>query len=96
MTNLWPSVARVTITGRPFDAEEAKSPTEALRAMTINATHASKRGVEEGSIEIGKRTNFVALEGDPVQCSVDDMPNITAEQIFIDGTLAYDRQARSR
>ncbi|GAB3200211.1 amidohydrolase [Nocardioides hungaricus] len=91
MRVVWAAVTRATASGRTFDVEEAVTPAQALRAITINPAHASKRGDEEGSIEVGKRANFVVLDQDPIDCPTDRIPDIRVEQTYVDGARVYER-----
>ena len=86
---LWAAVARQASDGGTFDAGEAITPAEGLRAMTINPAHASSRASEEGSIEVGKRANFAVLDRDILTCATDDIRSTEVHMTFVDG---YSRQ----
>lgn len=91
MKIMWSSVARLTAAGRPFDADEGVTPSQALRAMTINSAHASKRADEEGSIEAGKKANFVVLDADPITCPTAEIEHITVLRTYVDGVAIFQR-----
>jgi len=54
--------------------EAGLSPIDAIQAATINAAEALKKQNEFGSIEIGKKANFVVVQGDPSQ-NINDISN---------------------
>lgn len=82
---LWSAVSRTASDGSTFDASEAITPAEGLRAMTINAAHASSRSDEEGSIEVGKRANFAVLDRDIITCGTDEIRSTRVDMTFVDG-----------
>jgi len=88
------AVTRRTHAGAEVDPQEAITSSEALRAYTINAAHASGRGAEEGSIEAGKRANLLVLDRDVVDCPVDDIHSMQVDRTYVDGRLIHDRSNR--
>lgn len=54
--------------------EAGLSPMDAIQAATINAAEALNKKDEFGSIEIGKKANFVVVQGDPSQ-NISDISN---------------------
>jgi predicted amidohydrolase YtcJ len=88
---MWAAITRATAQGGQVDPEEAITAAEALRLYTINAAHASGRADEEGSIEVGKRANFVVLDRDIVACATDEIRATQVDSTFVDGALVYQR-----
>lgn len=86
---MWTAVARETMAGAPLEPDEAVTADEALRMYTINAAHASGRGSEEGSIEVGKRANFLVLDRDPVLCPTSELRKLQVERTYVDGVLRH-------
>jgi predicted amidohydrolase YtcJ len=86
---MWSAVTRTHYTHGPLDPEEAITPEEALRAYTINPALASGRADEEGSIEVGKRANFLVLDRDPLAIPVDEIRHLRVERTYVDGALVY-------
>ena len=86
---MWSAVTRTTVGGTPVDPDEAITAAEALHLYTINAAAASGREHEEGSIEVGKRSNILVLDRDPVTCSTDDLRGLSVDRTYVDGTLAH-------
>ena len=58
-------VNRRTASGAPFNAAEAITADEALRAYTWGSAYASKAEHVKGSIEPGKLADFTVLSEDP-------------------------------
>ena len=67
----WCAVNRVTASGRVLGAAERISVEEALRAVTLGPAYTLYMDDEIGSIEVGKKADFVVLEEDPL--AVDPM-----------------------
>lgn len=85
------AVARKDIEDYPeggFQMQDALSREETLRGMTIWAAHSNFEEGEKGSIEVGKLADFVILSDDIMKVAVSEIPNITAEQVFISGRIA--------
>ena len=61
----WTAVTRRTAEGNVLGESEAISVDDALRAVTIQAARALRMEEELGSIEVGKRADFVILDEDP-------------------------------
>ena len=67
----WCAVNRQTMSGRTLGAAQCIDVEEALFAITMGAAYTLKLDSEIGSIETGKRADFVALGDDPL--AVDPM-----------------------
>ena len=63
----WCAVNRRSATGRVLGEGERIRVDAALRAVTLGAAYTLKLDHEIGSIEPGKRADFVVLEEDPTQ-----------------------------
>ena len=68
---MWCAVNRVTASGEVLGADERIGVERALRAVTVDAAHQLRMDHEIGTIEAGKRADFVALADDPL--AVDPM-----------------------
>jgi len=71
-----------------FQVQEALSRKEALRGMTIWAAYSNFEEHEKGSIEVGKFADFVICSDDLMQVPVREVPNISADLTYIDGSVA--------
>ncbi|MFT4568425.1 MAG: putative amidohydrolase YtcJ [Saprospiraceae bacterium] len=63
---MWVAVNRKTMDGQTFGAELRVSPWEALKAVTINAAYHLNQEDIIGSIQAGKKADFVILEENPL------------------------------
>ncbi len=62
---VWSTVNRVSTGGQVIGAEQRLAPTEALRAVTIDAAWQLRHEGDRGSIEPGKLADLVVLSADP-------------------------------
>jgi predicted amidohydrolase YtcJ len=82
------AVARQDLESYPeggFQMEDALSREETLKGMTIWAAYSNFEENEKGSIEVGKKADFVILSDDIMEVPVAQIPNLTAEQVFVGG-----------
>ena len=82
-------VNRRTASGAPFNAGEAVTAEEALRAYTWGSAYASKAEHVKGSIEVGKLADFAVLSEDPTAVSPDRIAGLEVIATIIDGELRY-------
>lgn len=82
------AVARQDVEQYPeggFQMENALSREETLKGMTIWAAYSNFEEDEKGSVEPGKFADFVILSDDIMTIPSEEIPNITAEQVFLGG-----------
>ena len=82
------AVARQDVEQYPeggFQMENALSREETLKGMTIWAAYSNFEEDEKGSIEPGKFADFVILSDDIMTMPVNEIPNVTAEHVFLGG-----------
>lgn len=70
-----------------FQIQEALSREETLRGMTIWAAYSNFEEDEKGSIEIGKKADFVILSDDIMEIPISTIPNLKAEKVYINGVV---------
>lgn len=68
-----------------FQMENALSREETLKGMTIWAAYSNFEEDEKGSIEPGKFADFVVLSDDLMTIPSEEIPNVSAEQVFLGG-----------
>jgi hypothetical protein len=86
------AVARMDQKGFPekgFQAENALTREEALRAMTIWAARANFEENEKGSLEAGKFADFVVLEKDILQIPIEETFSVKVVSTFVNGEKVY-------
>tara|TARA_R110000751_G_scaffold29734_1_gene76394 strand:- start:122836 stop:124455 length:1620 start_codon:yes stop_codon:yes gene_type:complete len=82
------AVARQDVEQYPeggFQMENALSREETLKGMTIWAAYSNFEEDEKGSIEPGKFADFVILSDDIMTIPSEEIPNVTAEHVFLGG-----------
>jgi predicted amidohydrolase YtcJ len=87
------AVARKNRNGHPkngFQIENALTREEALKGMTIWAALANFEEKIKGSLEIGKRADFVVLNNDLMTCLEEDILKTFVTATFIDGKSVYE------
>lgn len=88
METLYFAVTRQKLDGTPVGgwyADQALSVEEALKAMTINNAYGAFQEDDIGSLEIGKRADFVVLDQDPTQVSPSVLKDINVTMTWVDG-----------
>lgn len=82
-------VNRRTAVGVPFNAAEAVTAEEALRAYTWGSAYASKAEHVKGAIEPGKLADFTVLSEDPTAVSPSRIAGLEVIATIVDGKLRY-------
>lgn len=73
----------------PFNAAEAVTAEEALRAYARGSAYASKAEHIKGSIEVGKLADFTVLSEDPTAVSPSRIADLAVIATIVDGKLRY-------
>lgn len=74
-----------------FQMENALTPEEALRGMTIWAAKANFEEKEKGSLEVGKFADFVMLENDIMKATGEQILNNKVLKTYLNGEKVYER-----
>jgi predicted amidohydrolase YtcJ len=79
------AVTRTSRAGQVAAPAEAVTAAAALEAYTLGAARAA--GVESdcGSLEAGKRADFLVLSADPVECAPTEIAHIRVEETWLKG-----------
>ncbi|MBK1439271.1 amidohydrolase [Parapedobacter sp. ISTM3] len=88
------AVARTDASGYPaggFQPENAINREAALRGMTTWAAYTAFEEDTRGSIEVGKKADFVRLEKDIMTVPVAELRDITVLQTVIAGEIVYEK-----
>ncbi|QQK75759.1 amidohydrolase family protein [Salicibibacter cibarius] len=86
---IYAAVTRSTLQGNVVGADHRISLTEALKGYTIEAAKAIHREDSIGSIEKGKLADFVILDKNPYDTSVEEIPTIEVSETWISGEQVY-------
>ncbi|MCC8363887.1 amidohydrolase [Lysobacter sp. A6] len=65
---------------------------EALRGFTLDAAFAGFAENEVGSLEVGKRADFVVFEEDPLAISPAALRDLTVDATYVDGKPVFERK----
>jgi len=79
------AVTRRDRDGHVADPDEAVSVEHALAAYTIEAARACGLAGEVGSLEAGKRADFVVLDGNPLTVAADALPRLRIVETRVAG-----------
>ncbi|KGX85846.1 amidohydrolase [Pontibacillus litoralis] len=88
--SVWAAVNRTTREGRTLGPEQRIDVITALKAMTIYGAVLNFEEDHSGSIEIGKKADFVVLAEDPVAVQPETIKDITVKATFINGEMVYE------
>jgi predicted amidohydrolase YtcJ len=89
---MWVAITR-TAKGvdHPVNPEEALTREQAIRFYTINNAKLLFLEDEVGSLEKGKRADFVVIDRDILTCPVEEIREIRALATYVDGKPVYER-----
>jgi predicted amidohydrolase YtcJ len=82
-------VNRRAASGEPFNAAEAVTPFEALRAYTYGSAYASRAERVKGSIEPGKLADFTVLSEDPTAVDPSRIAGLRVLATIVGGEIRY-------
>jgi predicted amidohydrolase YtcJ len=82
-------VNRRAASGAPFNADEAVTIEQALRAYTYGSAYASKAEHLKGTIEPGKLADFVVLSEDPTAVSPDRIAGLQVLATVVGGEIRH-------
>ncbi len=75
-----------------YQMENALTPEQALRGMTIWAAKANFEEKEKGSIEIGKFADFVVLENDIMKATAEQILKNKVVRTYVNGEKVYEQK----
>ena len=86
------AVNRITREGVLLAKEQRVTVQQALEAVTIHAAYQYGEEADKGSIEAGKKANFVILEQNPLSVPVGELEKIKVFQTIADGEIIFCRE----
>lgn len=89
---LYSAVSRADAQGRPAGGwlpQEKLTAHEALRGFTLDAAYAGFAEDEVGSLEVGKRADFVVLGQDPLAVDPARLRELDVQATYVDGRAVY-------
>jgi len=99
IAGLYAAVSRQDAAGQPgggWYANERLTGHEALRGFTLDAAHAGFMESELGSLEVGKRADFVVLSHDPVGSAPKQLLSTKVLATWVDGKRAWSAPPTAR
>ena len=88
---LWTSVNRVTREGRVLGEAERVTPYQGLQALTVNGAYEYFEEASKGTLEVGKRADFVVLDKNPIKVEPMAIKEIRVIETIKDGKRVYAR-----
>jgi hypothetical protein len=90
---MWTAITRKSKSyDKPLHPEEALTREQAIRFYTINNAHLMFLEEEVGSLEVGKRADFIVLDRDLLTCPVDDIRDAKCLRTFVNGKQVFERK----
>jgi hypothetical protein len=90
---MWTAVSRrCRFLDQPLHPEGGISREEAIRLYTINNAKVLFLEKETGSLERGKRADFIILDRDPLTCPLDDLKDAKVRETWLDGRRVWPAQ----
>lgn len=86
------AVNRVTREGVLLAKEQRVTVQEALEAVTIHAAYQYGEEADKGSIEAGKKANFVILDKNPLHTPHEELESIKVLETIVDGETIFCRE----
>lgn len=94
MLGIYAAVTRQDLAGQPpggWLPEQRISREEAVRGFTLDAARAAFMEKEVGSLETGKRADFIVLDRDIMKIPAAEIPALQVEQTWVDGRRVFTR-----
>ncbi len=88
---LWAAVNRTTSNGHSLGPEERLTVQQALRALTIEGAYQHFLETEIGSLEVGKKADFVVLSRDPLAVEPTALDQLEVLETVVGGTTVFSR-----
>jgi hypothetical protein len=91
---MWITIARKSrFRNESLHPEGGLSREEAIRMYTINNAQILFLEKETGSLEVGKRADFVIIDRDILQCPLDDIKATQVHETWLNGNKVWSAPA---
>lgn len=77
------------VTREGFESQQGITTAEAIRMYTIDAAYAQFEESVKGSINVGKRADFIVLSDNPVRVPTEQIRDIRVERTIVGGKVIY-------
>jgi predicted amidohydrolase YtcJ len=92
--SVWAAVNRVTRNGNVLGEDQKIDVLTALKSMTIYGAELNFEEKEKGTIEVGKKADFVVLAKDPLTCPPEEIKDIPVLATIIDGKVVWENRMK--
>ncbi len=95
MLGIYAAVSRRDLQGFPeggWFPEQKLSRHEAIRGFTLDAAYAAFMEDVTGSLETGKKADFIVLDRDIMEVPQEQIPEVQVLQTWLDGQLVYEKK----
>jgi predicted amidohydrolase YtcJ len=94
MLGIYASISRQDTKGWPEGGwlpDERMSREAAIRAFTLDAAYAGFMENQVGSLEVGKRADFIVFERDIMEIPTEQIPDLRVMETWVDGKRVFKR-----
>lgn len=89
---MWTAITRrAKLYDQPLHPEESLNREQAIRFYTYNGAWAMFAEKEVGSLEVGKRADFIVVDRDLLKCPVDEIRDTKVLRTYLDGELIFEK-----
>ena len=92
LETVWCAVQRKTKEGHLMGEEERISLLQALQAVTINGAYEYSEELQKGTIQKGKKADFVILDQNPMETDLDAVPKIQVLATIKEGKVIWKKE----
>lgn len=92
--NMYSAITRKRIDGYPaagWQTQECMTRMEAVKSTTLWGAYAMFQEEKLGSLQAGKKADFIVVSDDILECDVECIKDISVLQTVIDGELVYEK-----
>ncbi|UOQ95159.1 amidohydrolase [Halobacillus shinanisalinarum] len=93
--SVWAAVNRLTSKGNVLGEGQKIDALTALKSMTSYGAALNFEEDDKGTIEVGKKADFVVLEDSPVTCPPEEIKDIPILSTIIDGRIVWTNKIKS-
>jgi hypothetical protein len=89
MMMLWSAVNRISRAGAEVGIDQAITPYEGLKTMTLYVAEQFDEAESKGSLEVGKKADLVILDNNPLEVAANEIKDISIMETLKDGISVY-------
>jgi hypothetical protein len=89
MMMLWSAVNRISRAGAEVGIDQAITPYEGLKTMTLHVAEQFDEAESKGSLEVGKKADLVILDNNPLEVAANKIKDIAIMETLKEGVSVY-------